>query len=82
MDIIALTVVLGVVLLAGIVAAWDAACKQIAAARHNQQTLDRFAALDREIERLQQQQQHILGKLNAVGGAQATRLSRNMGMRA
>ncbi len=76
-----LTVVIGIVLSGGIVAAWDVARKQVAATRYNQATLDRLANIDRELERQHQQQQAILGKVNAAVGAQASRLPRSLGVR-
>lgn len=70
-----------VVALVAIVAAWDAARLRIAASRFNQQTLDRLAHFEAQLDRQHEQQQAILGKLNAAMGAQASRMPRVGGMR-
>ncbi len=65
-----------VVLIAGFCALWDIERKKIAAARFNQETFDRLASIDRELERVTDQQKRIMEKLTSVGSGVVSRLPR------
>lgn len=69
-----IAVLAAVVLLAAVYAMWDVARKRVEATRYNQQTLDRLANIDRELERQHQQQQKILERLSTIGAGVVSRL--------
>lgn len=75
--VIAEFLIAAVVLLAGFVAVWDIERKKIAATRFNAATFDRLDAIDKEHERIVEQQKRILEKLTSVGSGVVSRLPRS-----
>jgi uncharacterized protein YlxW (UPF0749 family) len=67
---------LGVLLIA---AAWDAWRRHVVARAYNLATLDRITKQEQELEKLHQQVQNVLGKLNAATAATANRIPRAIG---